>query len=466
MDFLPIAKHKYIPRILGLGLFLQQLDSMILNTSIPQMAVSLGSSALDLKLAITSYLLTLAMFIPISGYMADKFGTKRTFFLALFIFLLGSLIYGLSFNIEVLIFGRLVQGMGAAFITPVGRLILLKAFSRADFLPAFSVYVMIGQLGTILGPVLGGVITTFIDWRWIFLVNIPVVLLALYFTKKKIPDYHDHSNAAPFDWLGFVLFGFAAGMVTFGLSWVTEENFTEMMPWYICGAGVVLSVIYYFYGRRVAHPSLDLSAFRIRTFWVTMAGGSLFRLSSNGLGFLIPLQLQLVYGYSPLVAGLLLFPNAVAFMVARFFFKKLLVGLGFKKVLLLFPVFSAVSLLGLAFMSGGNLIVMMTVCMVLQGFTASVHYAALNTLTFADIPAKDSSKATSLSTVVQQIALSLAVCLAAGLLLSISDVSGHPVMTSSVFQLTYLLLSFLMAFSAVVFFKLLPTDGRLYLEAR
>jgi EmrB/QacA subfamily drug resistance transporter len=458
-DFLAFATHKHIPRILGLGLFLQQLDAMILNTAIPQMAHSLNTPALSLKLAITSYLLTLALFIPISGYIADKFGTKRTFSWAMIVFLLGSVICGLAMNIEILIFGRLVQGAGAAMVAPVGRLILLKAFSRTDFLHAFAAYAIVGQIGLVLGPVLGGIITTFMDWRFIFFVNIPIILLALYWTKKSIPNYIDPENLVKFDWIGFLVFGGAAGAITFGLSWLTEDNFMDHEPWVLFGLGVLLAGIYYFYARRLKYPALDLNVFKIKTFWVTMVGGFGFRISASGVSFLLPLQLQLQFGYSAFMAGLLIFPNVLAFLTARSFFKILLKHYGFKKILLICPIFSALALLGFAFMTKNMPLWCMIILMIVMGMASSVQYGAINTLTFADVPAQDSSRATSVSTVFQQIGLSMAICFCAGLLVINSGFSVSSVMSAMAFHRTYLVLSALTLLSAVVFFKLSHENG-------
>ena len=459
MSFLPIALNRHIPRILGLGLFLQQLDAMILNTAIPQMATSLNTPALGLKLAITSYLLTLALFIPISGYIADRFGTQRTFAWAMVIFLLGSVICGFSWNLEILIFGRLIQGIGAAMVTPVGRLILLKAFSRTDFLQAFATYAVIGQIGLVLGPVLGGVITTFMDWRFIFFVNVPIVLLALYWTRKFIPNYFDPGNLGKFDWMGFLIFGGAAGAITFGFSWLTEEDFSESYPWFLIAFGLILAGIYFLYARKIKFPALDLNVFKIKTFWVTMIGGFCFRISASGVSFLLPLQFQLQFGYSAFISGLLIFPNVLAFLAARSFFKKLLRYVGFKKTLLICPIFSAFALLGFGFMDKGMPVAWVVIFMVILGLAASIQYGAINTLTFADIPAQDSSRATSVSTVFQQIGLSMAICFCAGLLVINSGLSTEGVFSPLAFHRTYFILSALTFGSIAVFFKLSKQDG-------
>lgn len=463
--------RKNIPRVLGLGLFMQQLDSMILNTAIPQMAVSLHTPTLNLKLAITSYLLTLAMFIPISGYVADRFGTQKTFSLAMLVFLLGSLISGFAFNIDLLIFGRLIQGAGAAMITPVGRLILLKTFSKKESLVAYNAYTMIGQMGLVIGPTLGGLLTTFINWRFIFFVNIPVCLIALYLVYKIIPDYLEEKKSK-FDWLGFVLFGAAAGLVSFGFSWMTEEGFNFIFPWSLLLIGMFLGLIYYFHAQNLkikkVLPALDIQVFKIRTFSLTMLGGTLFRLTASGATFLLPLQFQIAMGYSAFESGLMLLPQAASFLISKQCFTWALRKFGFKNILVFSPLFVSMALLGFALISGWSLLnhlnflqhfIVFGLIMLVLGFFSSIQYSCLNTLIFADVPKDISSRATSSSGVVQQLGLSFAVCFCAGLLVGASFFSQTHLLGEVSFYWVYLILSILTFFTPLIFLKLNHADG-------
>lgn len=451
--------HKHIPKILGMGLFLQQLDSMILNTAIPQMAESLGTSALSLKLAITSYLLTLALFIPISGYVADRFGTRKTFSMAMLVFLLGSVICGLSLNMPMLIIGRLIQGMGGAMVTPVGRLILIRTFPKADFLSAFAAYTVIGQLGSIMGPVLGGFLTTFLDWRFIFFVNVPLVLMALYWVKKFIPNHYDRSHLPKFDWIGFLVFGGAAGAITFGASWMTENNFSDSAPWLFLIIGGLLGVIYFLYTKRVKFPALDIKVFKIRSFSICIWGGNLFRFGTGGITFLLPLELQIGFGYSAFKAGLLILPNAVAFLVARYGFKKILKKYGFKKTLVSAPFGVALGLFGLAWVNANTSLWVIVILMIVIGLASSVQYGCLNTLNFAEIAPRRSSQATSVSAVFQQIAFSLSICFCAALLVLNSHFFHVPQLSQGTFHATYLILTLVTIGSALSFLTLHRDDG-------
>jgi len=462
---------KNIPRVLGLGLFMQQLDSMILNTAIPQMALSLHTPTLSLKLAITSYLLTLAMFIPISGFVADRFGTQKTFSLAMLVFLFGSIISGCAFNIDILIIGRLIQGAGAAMITPVGRLILLKTFSKKESLVAYNSYTMIGQMGMVIGPTLGGVMTTFMNWRFIFFINIPVCLIALFLVYKIIPNYLEEKKSK-FDWLGFFLFGGAAGAVSFGFSYLSEEGFSFFYPWLVLFIGLVLGFIYYFHAQNLNFkkrwPALDINVFKIRTFWLSMLGGSLFRLTASGATFLLPLQFQIALGYSAFESGLLLIPQAASFLISKQCFTWALREYGFRKILVCAPLFTAFALLGfsilsdLSFIKNLNFIedfVIFGFFMLILGFFSSIQYSCLNTLIFSDVPQEMSSRATSSSGVFQQLGLSLAVCFCAGLLVGSSALSQTHVLGLVSFHWTYLTLSFLTFLTPLIFLKLNKDDG-------
>ncbi len=460
-----------IPRVLGLGLFMQQLDSMILNTAIPQMAEALHTPTLSLKLAITSYLLTLAMFIPISGYVADRFGTQKTFALAMLVFLLGSIISGCAFDINFLIIGRLIQGAGAAMITPVGRLILLKAFSQKESLIAYNAYTMIGQMGLVIGPTLGGVLTTFMNWRFIFFVNIPVAIIALFLVYEVIPNYKEDKKSK-FDWLGFFLFGAAAGSISFGFSWMSEEGFSFVFPWLLLLVGIFLGLIYYFHAQYLNYknilPALDLKVFKIRTFRLTMLGGSLFRLTASGATFLLPLQFQMAMGYSAFDSGLMLLPQAASFLISKQCFTWALKKFGFRNILIFSPLLVSLALLGFALISDWsglrnlNFIqhfIIFGLIMLVLGFFSSIQYSSLNTLIFADVPKDKSSRATSSSGVVQQLGLSLAVCFCAGLLVGTSFVSQTHLLGEASFYWVYLILSFLTFLTPLVFLKLRKSDG-------
>jgi EmrB/QacA subfamily drug resistance transporter len=455
-----IHTHKHIPRILGVGLFLQQLDAMILNTAIPQMAKALGASPLSLKLAITTYLLSLAMFIPISGYIADRFGSQRTFSMAMWVFLLGSLMSGLAHNVEILILGRLVQGVGAAMVMPVGRLILLKTFSRSDFLVAFTAYTMIGQIGLVAGPILGGILTTFVGWRYIFFVNIPVILMTLYWGRAHIPNYQE-VELPKFDWLGFFSFGIAAGGVTLALSWMTEDSFQHLeLPLICLVCGLSLGVFYYLHARQSASPSLDLNVFRIRTFRIATLGGFLFRVAIGGSGFILPLQMQVLWGYSAFQSGLMLVPNVLAFMATKTVFRFLVQRYGFKKPLFMAPWMIVLVFFALAFVTASTPLWLMALLMAILGFFSSFQYSLMNTLNLADVPVRESSRATSVSVVFQQLGLSFAVCLCAGLLVASSAITHAAVMGPQAFHDAYLALGVLTALCVSVFRGIMDTDGR------
>jgi len=454
------AHYKNIPRILGLGLFLQQLDGMVLNTAIPEMANSLGTEALSLKLAITSYLLTLAMFIPISGYIAERYGTQKVFLWAMIVFVIGSIFCGCSWDITTLIIGRLIQGAGAAMVTPVGRLILLKVFSKEDFLIAFTSYSLIGQIGFVVGPVLGGFMTSYINWRGIFFINLPIVLLGLFLVKKWIPNYESRDTLPAFDWIGFWVFGGLAGCFTFGFSWVTEENFSGIDPYLLLLLGVLLIFIYFFHQRNTVVPVLKLSLFKIRTFQVSLVGGSWFRVFASGLTFLIPIQLQLDLGYSPFLSGVLIFFNALGFFITRHFFKEIMSFLGFKRALISSAFITGLTLFLFIFIDRTSPLWLIIGLLILMGLSSSIQYGALNTLGFADVEKEDAAQASSVTAVFQQLGLTFSVCLCAGLLSLMGRFKGVSTLSDIAFHWTYFFMGLMTLGSILFYVHLTQKDGQ------
>ena len=245
---------KYIPWIIGFGLLMENIDISIINTAIPQMAISLRCNPISLKIGITSYLLTLAAFIPISGYVADKYGGRNTFFCAMLVFLFGSFCCGFAHSIEELVLGRLIQGVGGAMMAPVGRLILIKTHTKAQLIKAFSSLTMLGQAGAAVGPVLGGILSGYISWRSIFFVNIPFGIVALMLIQRYIPNSKAHADDR-FDFLGFGIFAIAAGLISFSTALISENSHFAQLYYYMLLAGVVVMGLFYFHSKTTKYPS-------------------------------------------------------------------------------------------------------------------------------------------------------------------------------------------------------------------
>src|SRR5581483_4383574 len=302
----PPPYRRTLPLIVAVALFMENMDSTIIATSLPAIARAIGTNPLALKLAVTSYLLSLAIFIPASGWTADRFGARNVFRLAIFVFMIGSIGCALSSSLTEFVVARIVQGMGGAMMTPVGRLILVRSIDKRLLVNAMSLVTIPALVGPICGPPLGGFITTYASWHWIFLINVPIGLLGLAmatrFTPKIAPE-----PTAPFDFIGFVLSGLGVGGLAFGLSILGLEFLPLGAVAALLGVGVVATAAYVLYARRATSPILDLRLLKLPTFRASIYGGFLFRLGIGALPFLLPLLLQIGFHLNPFQSGLITF---------------------------------------------------------------------------------------------------------------------------------------------------------------
>lgn len=454
----------YIPWVLGLGLLLDTLDTTVLNAALPQMAISFSVDALTLKLAIISYLISLAVFIPISGYVTDRWGTKRVFFSATVVFLISSLLCGISQHVPELIIGRLFQGIGGAMITPVGRLILLKTFSRNEYIKAFTSLVLVGQLGIALGPALGGTLTTFLGWRWVFFINLPIGLILLALIVRFIPDYREEVRYQ-FDWLGFGLFSIAVGLITFGLALMSEQAFENMaLSGSLVIAGLALLGVFAVHVKRCLHPLLNLTLLRIRTFRIAILGSLLIRLPLNAPFFLLTLLLQIEFGFSAFESGLFLVPYGVSMVLAKPFFQTILYRYGFRRCLTVTPIFLAGSLFSFSLITATTPAWVILLLVGLLGILSSFQFSGMNTLNFADIEKADTSHASIISSVLQQLAISFSVCFSAGLLVMASHFYHVETLNLASFHTTFVVLGGVMLLGVFLFKRLRASDGEAMLR--
>ncbi|MDF1653839.1 MAG: MFS transporter [Coxiellaceae bacterium] len=446
-------KLRYLPWIVGFGMLMETLDVTVINTAIPQMSRSLLVDPISLKIAITSYLLSLAAFMPVSGYIADRIGTKVTFAWAMIVFMLGSILAGCSVSVPMLVIGRVVQGVGGAMMTPVGRLILLKSFPKSDFAKAFSLYTIFGQLGPALGPVVGGALTTAISWRLVFFINVPLGLIALFFIYYFI-DNQKASDKKSFDYLGFVLFGLALALLIFALTLLTEPGIQRWIEILMLLLSVVLFTIYYFHYKRAVHPVVNLALFRTPTFRVAVLGSLIVRCAIGAIPFLLPLLFQLGFGMSAFHSGLLLLPYGVALICAKPLVSPLIQYFGYKKLLIVNPIIISACLFGLITFTATAPVEWMVALIFITGFFCSLQFTFMNTLNFVDIKVQDKSAATSVSSVMQQFAMSLGVCVAAGLLLLFGGGEQTHYVNPEVFRYVWLALGFIPLLSLIVFSQL------------
>ncbi len=402
---------RYLPWLVAVALFMENLDATIVNTAVPTMSNNLGVEPLSLKGVLTAYTLSLAVFIPISGWMADRFGTKRIFALAVSLFLLGSLLCGLSVNVPMLVASRIIQGMGGAMMTPVGRLALVRSFPRSEMLTAMNYVIIPALIGPLLGPFVGGLIVHWLDWRVIFFLNIPFGLAGLWMVKRYMPDFRE-KDAPPLDRAGFVLFGAGVALLSYVLEVFGEHSMRYADMGFMLAGSLALLAVYVWHAQRDDAPILPLSLFRVRTFRISVIGGFVTRLGIGGMPFLLPLLYQIGLGYPPWQAGLLTMPQALAAIGMKFASRPLLAWLGHRTVLMGNTVLLGLTIMVFTQIGPGTPIWAIVALSLTQGFFSSLQYTAMNSLVFADIKDSDASKASSVSSTGQQMSISFGVAFA------------------------------------------------------
>jgi len=451
---------RFMPWLVAVALFMENLDATIVNTAVPTMAASLGVTPLSLKGVLTSYTLCLAVFIPISGWMADRFGTRRVFAWAVSLFTLGSLACGLALNSPMLVAARVLQGIGGAMMTPVGRLALVRTFPRSEMLAAMNFVVIPALIGPLLGPVTGGLIVHWLPWRTIFFVNLPIGLLGLWLVKGHMPDYRDEA-VAPLDRLGFVLFGSGISLLAYVLEVFGEHRLPAGPILILLAISLGLLGAYYRHGRRVPNPVMRLTLFDVRTFNVAVLGGIITRLGIGGMPFLLPLLYQVGLGFPAWQAGLLTMPQAIAAITMKMMSKSLLARFGHRQILITNTALFGGTILVFSLIGPGTPIWCILALSFAQGFFSALQFTSMNTLVYADISDRDASMANSIASTAQMMALSFGVAFAslvAGLF------AGRVPHTDTVhfihaLHLSYLTLGSVTILSSLMFWRLAPDDG-------
>lgn len=442
--------------IVAFTLFIEALDSTILNTAIPSMARSLLVSPLHLKIALISYLMSLALFIPISGWVVDKFGAKKVFISALLLFVSGSIWCGLSTTLTLLIIGRCIQGVGGAFSFPVGRLIMIRSFPRHEMIKVTNKVVMIAAMGVMLGPFFGGLITHHFSWRWIFWINIPFVILVIISATTWIKNF-TIEHIAPFDFIGFVLFGAALVLLTFSLSALSEGAISNALAVILLSGALILLGLFFAHAQKIKNPIVDISLFRYRTFRLAIVGNMFSRLGFGGAPFLLPLLLQICLGYSSQTAGFLMMPMAFGILLVRPITLPLLRLFRFRKVLIVNTILLAFCLWSYQLINTHTSFYFIIFLVFLYGFLTSLQYTGMNALFYAEIPKEKNSAANSIIVTCQQLTQSFGVAIAA-FLVEIYSNKTLP-LSLKVLQHTFFMIGIITLLSAVIFFNIQPDDG-------
>ena len=443
--------------IVACALFMENLDGTVISTALPAIARDLHEDPIALKLALTSYLLALAVFIPASGWVADRFGTRTVFRAAIVVFTAGSIACGLSSSLTGFILARVLQGTGGAMMVPVGRLLLLRSTERRDLVRAMAFLTIPALLGPMLGPPVGGAITTFFDWRYIFWINVPIGVLGVTLVTLFIENVRDE-HVAPLDVPGFLLSGVGLASLVFGLTILGRDILPTRGVLALMAFGAAVLALYARHARRAENPILDLGLLKVSTFRVSVTGGSLFRIGVGAMPLLLPLMLQLGFGMSPLRSGLTTFVAAMGAMAMKATAAPILERLGFKRVLV------GNALIGAAFIAANALFFpstpmpLLLAVLLVGGYFRSLQFTGINAIAYADIPQERMSRAVSFASVAQQLALSIGVALGAGVVQVARAAHGGGALGLVDFHWAFVAVASVSAASVLAFARL-PADA-------
>lgn len=451
---------RYLPWLVAMALFMEHLNATILNTAIPSIAASLEVTPLSLKAVVSSYVLSLAVFIPISGWMADRFGTRRVFAVAVALFTLSSFACALAVNSPMLVAARIVQGIGAAMMMPVGRIAIIRTFPKSELLAAMNFVIIPALIGPLLGPTIGGLIVHWLPWQTIFLVNVPIGCIALWLIHRHMPDYRSE-NPPPLDVIGFILFGCGIAL----LSWVLEVFGEHFLNATLTGILVALSFCllagYGWHARLHPHPLLQLSLFRLRTFRVSVAGGFITRLGIGGLPFLLPLLYQIGLGFPAWKSGLLMMPSAAAAMFMKVISIRVLKQFGYRNVLITNTLLIGTTIMLYASVDAETAVGWIVAISLAQGLFNSLQFSSMNSMAYADVSAEQASMASTISSSVQQLSLSFGLAFAsivAALFIGDLPQSDRAAITDALHH-AFIALGCLTLVSSLSFWSLRKNDG-------
>jgi len=449
-----------LPWLVAVAFFIETLDATILNTAVPTVARSLQVAPLSLKAALTSYALSLAVFIPISGWVADRLGTRRTFSSAMALFAVGSLCCGLAPNLPSLVLSRILQGAGGSLMIPVGRIALVRTFPRSELIRAMNYVIIPGLLGPLVGPLAGGLIVQWLPWRFVFWVNLPICLAGVLLASRHMPDFRS-DESVPLDKLGFLLFGAGVGLLAYALEVLGEHRLPWPLVVFLIVVGAGLIVAYLLHSRRREHPLLALDLFRLRTFRVSVGGGFITRLGVGGMPFLLPLLYQIGLGVPPWKAGLLMMPTPAAAILMKFMTGGILRRIGHRNALRWNTLLMGAVLFSYSLVQPGVPVAVILSLAFLHGFFMSLQFTSVNSLAYAEVPDERTSGASTITSTGQQMSMSFGIAFAS--LLAILLLGGleqrDPLTLVWGLHRTFWILGAFTVLSSFTFRSLRPDDG-------
>ncbi|VTZ49799.1 Major facilitator superfamily MFS_1 [Methylocella tundrae] len=451
--------------IVACALFMETLDATVIATSLPAIALDLHEDPISLKLALTSYLVSLAVFIPASGWVADRYGARLIFRVAISIFTLASIGCGLSSTLPELVTGRLAQGLGGAMMVPVGRLLLMRSVERGNLVRALSYLTVPALFGPVVGPLVGGFITTYFHWRWIFWVNAPIGVIGIILATIFIDDVRE-DNPGPLDVAGFVLSGVGLSTLLFGLAVAGGGLAPLSVTIALIGFGSLALAAYVRHARRIAFPLLDLRLLSLHTFRASVAGGALFRIGIGSIPFLLPLMLQMGFGRNSFQSGAITFVASAGALLMKTTAAPILRRFGFRRVLALAAMLSGSLLSSYGFFTAATPGLVIMGVLLVSGFVNSLEFTGLNAIAYAEIDNPDMSRAVSFASVAQQLSLSLGIAAGAAALQGWSRLNpGEGVFSPEGFRFAFILMGLLCIASSAIFLRL-PADAGAELTAR
>ncbi len=403
---------------------MENMDSTVIATSLPAIAADIGADPISLKLALTAYFVALAIFIPLSGWMADRFGARNVFRTAIVVFMAGSICCAFSFSLETFVGARFLQGMGASMMTPLARLVLVRTTPRTELVPAMAWLTLPALVGPLTGPPVGGFLTTYLSWHWIFWINVPIGILGIVMSSIYLPRIEPRTPR-PIDVRGFILAAIAFAGIIFGLSVISLPAIPLVAGYAAVAAGVLAGFLYLLHSRRTEHPLLDPQLFvRYRLFRSTVVGSSLFRIGAGATPFLLPLMLQISFGLTPFESGLITFIGALGAMFSKVVAERVFASFGFPRVLIGASILACVVLGFFGFFEPDTPHIYLYATLLVSGVLRSIFFTGCNALGFADVGEQDASQASAITVVSQQLSVAFGVALAGGVLELSSQFTG------------------------------------------
>ncbi len=449
--------NRILPLVFASALFMENMDSTVIATSLPAIAADLRTNPVALKLAFTTYLLSLTVFLPISSWLADKFGAQTIFRLAVAIFTLASISCGFADSLEYLVVARAVQGFGGALMVPVGRIVMLRTVPKNEYVNAMAWLTVPALIGPLLGPPIGGFITTYFHWRWIFWMNLPFGILGMALATWLMPNMKDE-NVPPLDVKGFVLSGLGLSLAVFGMTELGQGIFPPLVIFVMIAVGAILIWIYVGHARSIPNPILDISMLRVQTLRVSILGGMFYRVAAGAVPFLLPLMLQLGFGFTPFQSGSITCASALGAVMMKFLAAQSLKRWGYRQLLVFNGVLSSVMMAASGLFKPDTPFIIMIMVLLLGGLLRSLQFTSLNSIAYADVTTQEVGRANGLYTVAQQLSLALGVAVAALTLEAAQYSRGAEILGRTDFAVAFFVVAFVGLISTI-FFARLPRDA-------